>query len=166
MVSSSRVSGVTCASRLANRRIDRFLDAGNSNGLPAFLCREDPGLRLGLMGGQFMTASLTAETRAKSMPISIQSLSTTGDFQDIVSFGFVAARRAREVLDNVAHVVAFELLCACQAVDIRGTQGLSAATRRLYEQAREVVPYLDRDVTITDYVEGLAQRLLVHPGLG
>jgi phenylalanine aminomutase (D-beta-phenylalanine forming) len=160
------VIALTTLMNLSNRRIDRYLDESNSNGLPAFLCRENPGLRLGLMGGQFMTASLTAETRAMAMPMSIQSLSTTGDFQDIVSFGFVAARRAREVLTNVAHVVAFELLCACQAVDIRGTEGLSAATRRLYEQAREVVPYLDRDVTITDYVEELAERLLTHPGLG
>jgi histidine ammonia-lyase len=157
---------LTTLMNLSNRRIDRYLDKSNSEGLPAFLCQENPGLRLGLMGGQFMTASLTAETRAKSMPISIQSLSSTGDFQDIVSFGFVAARRAREVLDNVAYVVAFELLCACQAVDIRGTQGLSPATRRLYEQTREVVPYLDHDVTITDYVEELAQRLLAEPGLG
>lgn len=157
---------MTTLMNLSNRRIDRYLDKSNSEGLPAFLCREDPGLRLGLMGGQFMTASLTAETRAKAMPMSIQSLSTTADFQDIVSFGFVAARRAREVLDNVAHVVAFELLCACQAVDIRGTEGLSPATRRLYEQTREVVPYLDHDVTITDYVEELAQRLLTEPGLG
>ncbi|MCX4904343.1 phenylalanine aminomutase (D-beta-phenylalanine forming) [Streptomyces sp. NBC_00878] len=160
------VIAMTTLMNLSNRRIDRFLDNSNSNGLPAFLCREDPGLRLGLMGGQFMTASLTAETRAMAMPMSIQSLSTTADFQDIVSFGFVAARRAREVLDNVAHVVAFELLCACQAVDIRGTDGLSSATRVLYEQTREVIPYLDHDITITEYVEELAQRLLTHPSLG
>jgi phenylalanine aminomutase (D-beta-phenylalanine forming) len=160
------VIALTTLMNLSNRRIDRYLDESNSNGLPPFLCRENPGLRLGLMGGQFMTASLTAETRAMAMPMSIQSLTSTGDFQDIVSFGFVAARRAREVLFNVAHVVAFELLCACQAVDIRGTDGLSAATRRLYEQTREVVPYLDHDVTITDYVEELARRLVSSPGLG
>lgn len=145
---------------LANRRVDRFLDKSNSNGLPAFLCRENPGLRLGLMGGQFMTASLTAENRALSVPMSIQSLTSTGDFQDIVSFGFVAARRAREVLTNATYVIAFELLCACQAVDIRGTEGLSSATRKLYERTRELVPYLDRDVTITDYVEAIAREIL------
>lgn len=157
---------MTTLMNLSNRRIDRFLDKSNSEGLPAFLCNENPGLRLGLMGGQFMTASLTAETRAKCMPMSIQSLTSTGDFQDIVSFGFVAARRAAEVLENVAYVVAFELLCAAQAVDIRGTEGLSPATRRLYEATREVVPYLDHDVTITEYVEELAKRLLSEPGLG
>ncbi len=145
---------------LANRRVDRFLDKSNSNGLPAFLCREDPGLRLGLMGGQFMTASLTAENRTLSVPMSVQSLTSTADFQDIVSFGFVAARRAREVLTNAAYVVAFELLCAAQAVDIRGADRLSPATRELYERTRRIVPYLDHDVTITDYVEALAADLL------
>ena len=152
---------LTTVTNLANRRVDRFLDQANSNGLPAFLCRENPGLRLGLMGGQFMTASVTAENRALTVPMSIQSLSTTADFQDIVSFGFVAARRAREVLRNTAYVIAFELICACQAVDIRGgAEGLSSWTRRLYEKVREIVPYLDHDVTITDYLEELADFLL------
>ncbi|WP_030590926.1 phenylalanine aminomutase (D-beta-phenylalanine forming) [Streptomyces anulatus] len=145
---------------LANRRVDRFLDKSNSNGLPAFLCREDPGLRLGLMGGQFMTASITAETRTLTIPMSVQSLTSTADFQDIVSFGFVAARRAREVLTNAAYVVAFELLCACQAVDIRGADKLSSFTRPLYERTRKIVPFLDRDETITDYVEKLAADLI------
>ncbi|MFE6286286.1 phenylalanine aminomutase (D-beta-phenylalanine forming) [Streptomyces sp. NPDC057877] len=145
---------------LANRRVDRFLDKSNSNGLPAFLCREDPGLRLGLMGGQFMTASVTAENRTLTVPMSVQSLSTTGDFQDIVSFGFVAARRAREVLTNTAYVVAFELMCACQAVDIRGPEKLSSFTRPLYEDTRAVVPFLDRDEPLTPYIERLAADLL------
>lgn len=154
------VIALATLTNLANRRIDRFLDKSNSNGLPPFLCRENPGLRLGLMGGQFMTASLTAETRASAMPMSIQSLTSTGDFQDIVSFGFVAARRARETLVNATYVVAFELLCACQAVDIRGTEGLSDATRELYLRTRELVPYLDHDVTVTDYVEAIAREIL------
>ncbi|MET8867967.1 phenylalanine aminomutase (D-beta-phenylalanine forming) [Nonomuraea sp. NPDC004580] len=151
---------LTTLTNLANRRVDRFLDKSNSNGLPAFLCDRDPGLRLGLMGGQFMTASLTAETRTLSVPMSVQSLSSTADFQDIVSFGFVAARRAREVLTNAAYVVAFELLCACQAADIRGAGGLASATRPLYERVRQIVPFLDRDETITDYIEALAADLI------
>lgn len=147
---------------LANRRVDRFMDKSNSNGLPAFLCAENAGLRLGLMGGQFMTASITAESRASCMPMSIQSLSTTGDFQDIVSFGLVAARRVREQLKNLKYVVSFELLCACQAIDIRGTAGLSKRTRLLYEQTRTFVPYLSEDITITDYIETIAHSVLTH----
>jgi histidine ammonia-lyase len=154
------VIALATLTNLSNRRVDRFMDENNSNGLPPFLCREEPGLRLGLMGGQFMTASVTAETRALAVPMSIQSLTTTGDFQDIVSFGFVAARKAREVLTNATYVVAFELLCACQAVDIRGTEGLSAGTRELYERTRALVPYFDRDITMTDYIEAIASEIL------
>lgn len=154
------VIALATLTNLSNRRIDRFLDQSNSNGLPPFLCREDPGLRLGLMGGQFMTASVTAETRALAMPMSIQSLTSTGDFQDIVSLGFVAARRAREALTNASYVVAFELLCACQAVDIRGTEGLSQPTRELYAKTRAVVPYLDRDITISDHIEVIVRKFL------
>jgi len=145
---------------LADRRIDRFMTAANSNGLPPFLCQNDAGLRLGLMGGQFMATSLTAENRGLCTPISIQTLPSTGDFQDVVSFGFVAARRARTLLANTRYVVAFELMCACQAADIRGAHQLSASGRLLYEATRQIVPYLDHDIVLTDYLDALAHELL------
>ncbi|MGJ5893993.1 phenylalanine aminomutase (D-beta-phenylalanine forming) [Streptomyces niveiscabiei] len=154
---------LTTMTNLSNRRVDRFLDASHSNGLPPFLCGADPGVRLGLMGGQFMTASLTAENRALTVPVSVHSLSSTADFQDVVSLGFVAARRANEILDNARYVIAFELLCACQAVDLRGAGGLSTATRRLYERTRAAVPFLDHDVTLTDHLETIARTILT-PG--
>jgi histidine ammonia-lyase len=145
---------------LADRRTDRFLTGANSNGLPPFLCKNDAGLRLGLMGGQFMATSLTAENRGLCTPVSVQTLPSTGDFQDVVSLGFVAARRASTLLANTKYVVAFELLCACQAADIRGADRLSSAGRRLYEATRQIVPYLDHDIVLTDYLEALTHELL------
>lgn len=151
---------MTVLCNLSNRRIDRFLDKNNSNGLPPFLCVGHPGLEFGLMGGQFMTASVTAENRSLCTPLSIQSLTSTADFQDIVSFGFIAARRAQEILKNTKYVVAFELLCACQAIDIRGKEMLSSLTKPLYNKARMVVPYLKSDITITDYIEQIVEDIL------
>jgi histidine ammonia-lyase len=112
------------------------------------------------MGGQFMATSLTAENRSLCTPVSIQTLPSTGDFQDVVSFGFVAARRARTLLANTRYVVAFELMCACQAADIRGALRLSTSGRLLYDATRQVVPYLDHDIVLTDYLEALARELL------
>ncbi len=152
---------LTTLSNLSDRRIDRYMDKNNSNGLPPFLCKDGQGLRLGLMGGQFMATSLTAENRSLCVPLSIQTLTSTGDFQDIVSFGLIAARRAREILNNTAYIVAFELLCACQAVDIREAQDkLSVLTRQLYLETRKVLPFLAIDLTITPFLEKL--KLLVH----
>ena len=156
MASDMVTMSMTTLTNLSDRRIDRFMDPGNSNGLPAFLCKENPGLRLGLMGGQFMATSMTAENRSLTTPVSCQTLPSTGDFQDHVSMGLVAARRLRDVLRNSRYVVAFEVLCACQAVDIRGTQGLATGTRHLYRIVRERVPYLSEDAQLTDYIEALA----------
>lgn len=151
---------LTTLSNLSDRRIDRYMDKSNSNGLPAFLCREDQGLRLGLMGGQFMSTSLTAENRSLCTPLSIQTLTSTGDFQDIVSLGLIAGRRSKEILDNARYIVSFELLCACQAADMRGHEKLSAATRVLHEEVRKKTPYFDHDVPITPYIEQLRDILI------
>ena len=141
---------------LSDRRNNRLLHPQLNGSLPPFLVKENAGVRMGLMGGQFLATSLTAEIRQMCMPMSIQSLPSTGDFQDHVSFGMVAARRTRDILDNARHILAFELICACQAADLRGVDELSSATRKLYEMVREHVPYLDHDEPLTDHIEAIA----------
>ncbi|MGI0021783.1 MAG: aromatic amino acid lyase, partial [Nitrososphaeraceae archaeon] len=150
---------LTTLSNLSDRRIDRLMDKNLSNGLPPFLCKELPGLRLGLMGGQFMASSVTSENRSLCSPLSIQSLSSTGDFQDIVSLGLVAARRAQEIYANAAYVIAFELMCSAQAAEIRGSELLSSATFSLFKNTRNLVPYLSSDQCLTDYLEDLATAI-------
>ena len=141
---------------LSDRRNNRLLHPKLNGNLPPFLVKENAGVRMGLMGGQFLATSLTAEIRQMCMPMSIQSLPSTGDFQDHVSFGLVAARRTRDILDNARHILAFELICACQAADLRGVDQLSSGTRRLYDLVRRKVPYLDHDEPLTDHIEAVA----------
>lgn len=150
---------MTTLSNLSDRRIDRFMDKNHSNQLPAFLCKEIPGLRLGLMGGQFMATSLTAENRSLCNPVSIQSLTSTGDFQDIVSLGLVAGRRAKEIYENSCYILAFELLCGVQAAEIRGVHLLSKVTRQVFNLVRKYIPYLSTDQCLTDYLEKLAELI-------
>lgn len=144
---------------LSDRRNDRLLDPAHNGSLPAFLCLENPGMRFGLSGGQFCATSLTAENRAMATPISIQSLPSTGDFQDHVSFGLIAARRTRDLLKNASYVVGFELLCACQAAEIRGKEDLSTPTRKVHDMVRERIPYLDHDEPLTDHIEACAELM-------
>ncbi len=146
---------LTTLSNLSDRRIDRFMDKNNSNGLPPFLCAKKPGLSFGLMGGQFMATSLNAENRSLCSPLSIQTLTSTGDFQDIVSFGLIAARRASEIYENTIYVLAFEILCAVQAVEIRGSQGLSTITAEFLKDIRRVVPKQSQDISLTETLEKL-----------
>ncbi len=144
---------------VSDRRIDRFMDSAHSTGLPPFLCKEDTGVRMGLMGGQFMTTSLVAENRTLATPASIQSITSTADFQDIVSFGLIAGREARQIVENTNHILSFELLCAAQAADIRGIDKLSKAGRIMYDAVRETLPYLDYDMVYIDHLETLKARI-------
>ncbi len=142
---------------LSDRRNNRLLNPALNGDLPPFLTRENPGMRQGMMGGQFMATSLTAEIRQMCTPLSIQTLPSTGDFQDHVSFGLVAARRTRDILKNCYNILAFELICACQAADIRGVEQLSSATKALHGMVREKVPYFDFDDPMTDHAEAVAE---------
>jgi len=106
-----------------------------------------------------MTSSVVAENRTLCLPASVQSIPSTADFQDVVSFGLIAGRKARKVIRNTNYVLAFELMCGAQAADIRGAHRLGPASRALYEATRETVPYLDYDTVIIDYLEEIARRL-------
>jgi histidine ammonia-lyase len=144
---------------ISDRRIDRFMDSAHSTGLPPFLCKEDTGVRMGLMGGQFMTTSLVAENRTLAVPASIQSITSTADFQDIVSFGLIAGRKARKIVENTNHILSFELLCAAQAADIRGIDKLSPAGKIMYHAVRETLEYMDYDKVYIDDLEELKARI-------
>lgn len=144
---------------VSDRRIDRFMDVAHSTGLPPFLCKEDTGVRMGLMGGQFMTTSLVAENRTLAIPASIQSITSTADFQDIVSFGLIAGRKARKIVENTNHILSFELLCAAQAADIRGVEKLSPAGKIMHKAVRETLEYMDYDKVYIDDMEELKRRI-------
>jgi phenylalanine aminomutase (D-beta-phenylalanine forming) len=160
MVMDSIAVAVTTIGLMSDRRIDRFLDQNHSSGLPPFLCNNNAGVRMGLMGGQFMTSSLMAENRAKCTPISVQSIPSTEDFQDFVSMGLVGTRRTYEVVRDTAYVLAFELICAAQAADIRGAEKLSPIGRATYELTRELCPSFDVDMSVTPFVERIAAAIL------
>jgi histidine ammonia-lyase len=56
-----------------------------------------------------------------------------------------AVLKVRDVLDNVKHVVAIELISAAQAVDLVGSNNLGNKTRETYDKIRKKVLFADRD---------------------
>jgi histidine ammonia-lyase len=103
---------------IAERRVDRMLDVCRSRDLPAFLT-PDPGVNSGLMIAQYTAASIVAENRRLAAPASVDSLPTSGMQEDHVSMGWAAARKLRTVLDNVASILAVELLTAVRGLQLR-----------------------------------------------
>ncbi len=132
-------------SELANiseRRIERLVNP-NLSGLPAFLT-EKGGLNSGYMITQYTAASLVSENKVLAHPASVDSIPTSANQEDHVSMGTTAARKARSILENVQYVLAIELLCALQGMDLRGgTPG--KGTQTAYQVARKRIPKLKED---------------------
>jgi histidine ammonia-lyase len=118
---------LTDVASLAERRIDRLLDATRSAGLPPFLAPE-PGVNSGLMIAQYTAAGLLAESRQLAYPASVDSTPTSGMQEDHVSMGWTAARKLRRVAANTAAVIGIELVCAAAGLDLRAPLRPAAGT--------------------------------------
>ena len=138
-------------SELANiseRRIERLVNPTLS-GLPAFLV-EHGGLNSGFMIVQYSAAAFVSENKILAHPASVDSIPSSANQEDHVSMGTIAARKAKEIMENVRRVLAMEIMCACQGIDLRGNKGLGAGTKPVYDEVRKVVPMLKEDRPIYD----------------
>jgi histidine ammonia-lyase len=142
---------------ISERRIEHMTNPSTSL-LPAFLTRQ-PGLNSGFMMPQIVAAALTAETKALAVPHSVDSIPTSGNQEDYVSMGMSAARRLRPMRDNVANVLAIELLCACQGIDLLAPLTTGAEAQKAYELVRSVSPKLEEDRSLSADVAAVAQLI-------
>lgn len=79
-----------------------------------------------------------SENKVLCHPASIDSLSTSAGTEDHVSMGGFAARKALIVVDNVEHVIAIELLAACQAIEFLRPLKTTAPLEAVYKIVRQV----------------------------
>ncbi len=112
---------------IAERRTDRLLDASRSSGLPPFLA-PDAGVNSGLMIAQYTQAAMVAENRRLAGPASVGSLPTSAMQEDHVSMGWAAARKLRTAVDNLARILAVELVCAARGIELRAPLTPAAGT--------------------------------------
>jgi histidine ammonia-lyase len=148
---------------IAERRIFRLLDGNLSNGLPPMLT-QDSGLRNGLMMTQYTAAALVSDNKTLAHPDSVDSIPTGANQEDHVSMSTNAARHAREIVWNTERIVAIEMLCAAQALDLRtegATELLGLGTRAAHQALRDggIAP-LTRDRVLGPDIERAAQ--LIH----
>jgi histidine ammonia-lyase len=146
---------VTELASISERRTDRLLDPARSAGLPPFLATK-PGLNSGYMLAQYTAAALVAESRVLCHPASVDSIPTSGLQEDHVSMGWGAARKLGSVLENVERVIAVELVCAAEGVDLRAPLRPGAGTAEVHRIVREVVPRLDQDRPPSPAIEAVA----------
>ncbi|HTM58583.1 MAG TPA: histidine ammonia-lyase [Candidatus Udaeobacter sp.] len=140
---------------LSERRIDRLLDARVSD-LPAVLTRS-AGIESGYMLAQYTAAALVSENKVLCHPASVDSIPTGAGIEDHVSMAPIAARHAGKVVENVARVVALELMCACRALEFRRPLEAGTGCERLYGMVRRRVPAPEGDRPLSGACESLAR---------
>jgi histidine ammonia-lyase len=127
-------------------------------GLPPFLTPR-PGLSSGLMIAQYAAAALVNECQVLAHPAGAGSIPTSAGQEDFNSMGALAALKAMTCVQHAAHVVATELVCACQGLEfhrpLRSTDALEGALARV----RGYVPRLEEDRSLGGELSGLASAL-------
>lgn len=135
---------ITDLGSIAERQTNNLMDPACSKDLPAFLV-QSAGLDSGLMISQYTQAALVSENKILASPASVDSIPVSGNQEDHVSFGTIAARKAREIIKNTEAVIAIELLAACQAYEFRKPIKPSPVFQAVYKMVRSVSPAITVD---------------------
>lgn len=146
---------------ISERRTDRALDQHRSAGLPPFLAN-DPGVDSGLMIAQYTQAGLVSENKRLAVPASVDSIPSSAMQEDHVSMGWSAARKLRKVVENLARILAIELVTASRAVELRTGLTPAPATGRVIQELRKSVQGPGSDRFLSPELE--AATALVNSG--
>jgi histidine ammonia-lyase len=128
---------------ISERRTDRLMDPSRSQGLPAFLAVE-AGVNSGFMLAHYTAAAAVNRLRTSAAPASIDSISTSGGQEDHVSMGWNGCLKLRGGLADCARVLAVEILCAAQGLELRGLLP-APETAAVLSRLRASVPPLPVD---------------------
>ncbi len=157
MVMDFLCMGVSEFANISERRIERLVNPKLS-GLPAFLVR-DGGLNSGFMIAQYAAAALVSENKVLSHPACVDSIPTSANKEDHVSMGTISARKCREIIKNAEQVIAIELLCGAQALDLFTNMKPAEGTLAAYTIIRNAVPHLDGDRILHKDIDAVKQLM-------
>lgn len=150
-------------SQLANiseRRIALLIDASQSE-LPPFLTQES-GLNSGFMIAQVTAASLVSENKILAHPASVDSIPTSANKEDHVSMGVTSALKLQQIVQNASTVLAIELLCSAQALDILAPKKTSPVLQKVHQLIRSGVPRMERDRVVAEDIVSVS-RVMERP---
>ena len=130
-----------CSERRTDKLTNRYF-----SGYPAFLA-ENPGVDNGYMIVQYTAAGLLNEIRGLCIPSTADSIPTCANWEDPVSMGWWAARKALRVSKKLHYVLAIELMTMSRAYDMMPPedQQFASATLAVHNKIRKVVPPVTSD---------------------
>lgn len=138
---------------IAERRVEKMMNPHFSD-LPAFLTKNS-GLNSGLMIAHVTMAALASENKYLCHPASVDSIPTSTDKEDHVSMGVTSGRKLLEVVENVQHGLAIELLCNTQGLEFLRPLKTSPALEKVYTLVRKHVLSIGEDRVFHKDIESL-----------
>lgn len=153
-------AGIALSSQasISECRISKMISTQMSE-LPPFLTPQG-GLNSGHMIVQVAAASLVSENKVLAHPASVDSIPTSAEKEDHVSMGTIAARKFAQILRNAEHVVAMEILSACQAIGLLEPLKPAAGVLAAYQHIRKTVPFAKEDRIFKKDIEAIKAMML------
>lgn len=142
---------------IAERRVEKMMNPHFSD-LPAFLTKNS-GLNSGLMIAHVTMAALASENKYLCHPASVDSIPTSTDKEDHVSMGVTSGRKLLEVVSNVQHGLAIELLCNTQGIEFLRPMRTSPGLEKVITLVRKHVPPIEEDRTFHKDIENLTKLI-------
>ncbi len=142
---------------LSERHINRLMNPALNVGLPAFLVKGE-GLNSGLMVAHYTAAALASENKLLAHPAVVDNFSMAADQEDHVCMGPIAARKLKEIIWNVIHILAIEMMSAAQALDFLDDKP-GKGTQAAYREIRKVVKPLRKDRVLWPDIQTIANLI-------
>ena len=142
---------------IAERRIDRLINPASNMGLPNFLIA-DNGLNSGFMIVHVTATALASENKSLAHPASVDNIPTSANQEDHVSMGTIGARKAREIIGNLRHILAIELMAGAQALDFYELKS-SPPLENARALIRKRVPFLTQDTRMDIHIRHIADLI-------
>ncbi|MBZ0294315.1 MAG: aromatic amino acid lyase, partial [Anaerolineae bacterium] len=81
------------------------------------------------------------------------------------SMGCTAGLKLRQVIDNVEHILALELMAAAQGIDFRKDEighsaRLGKGTKPVYDLIRRNVPFIEHDTVLYEFIEAMRKSVI------
>jgi histidine ammonia-lyase len=146
---------------ISERRIEQLVNPHLSSGLSPFLA-PDSGLNSGFMIAQVTAAALVSENKVLAHPASVDSIPSSAGREDHVSMGATSALKLATIGDHVRTVLAIELLCAAQGIDLRRPLTTTKPLEAVHAAIRAKVPAMMTDRPLAPDIA--AVRALIDDG--
>jgi histidine ammonia-lyase len=115
------------------------------------------------MIAQVSAAALVSENKVLAHPASVDSIPSSAGREDHVSMGATAALKLAQIHDHVRNVLAIELLCAAQGLDLRRPLTTTRPLEAAHAAIRARVPAMMVDRPIAPDI--VAVRAMIDEGV-